>query len=223
VRYDKPFAKRLGIGIEALRKFCEGKPGQERLLRMAEIPHTCTDEELLIHCVCAKEIIDRYRGTSQPVVDFWAFLEKMIATVLAVPDAEPVVHKCLTFKPGEIVLPNGLPIKYDKIKVEMDEKNRPRYSYWNGKTYKNLYAGVVAENVTSGTARCVIGDGMLRVQPLYRCAMPIHDEAVYVVSDTEVSAAQVFIKRALTAPVSYLPGIPLGASVKAAKRYGDCK
>lgn len=223
VRYDRAFAKRLGVGRDHILSFVEGTSGEERLVRMAEIPHTCTDEELLIHCVCAKEIIDRYRRTSKPVVDFWGFLETMIATVLAVPDAEPVVYKCLTFKPGAIVLPNGLPILYDKIKVELDEKNRPRYSYWNGKTYKNLYAGVVAENVTSGTARCVIADGMLRIQSTYRCAMPVHDEAVYVVPETDVDTAVPFIKQSLTAPVSYLPGIPLGASVKHARRYGEAK
>jgi hypothetical protein len=223
VRYDRAFAKRLGIGRDEALRFVDGKAGAERLLRMSEIPHTCTDEELLVHCICAKEIIDRYRRASQPVVDFWAFLERMIATVLAVPDAAPVVHKCLTFKPGEIILPNGLPIKYDKIKVEMDEKNRPRYSYWNGKTYKNLYAGVVAENVTSGTARCVIADGMLRVQHKYRCAMPVHDEGVWVVPEGDVADAKAFIKRAMTLPVPYLPGIPLDATVGSARRYGEAK
>ena len=190
---------------------------------MLEIPHTCTDEELLVHCVCAKEIIDRYRKASAPVVEFWGFLEKMIATVLADPQAEPVEYKCLTFYPGKIKLPNGLFIFYDKIKVELDEKNRPRYSYWNGKTYKNLYAGVVCENVTSGTARCVIGDGMLRIQGRYRCAMPVHDEGVWHVPDTEVAAATPWIKEQLTRPVPYLPGIPLDASVGAHRRYGLAK
>jgi hypothetical protein len=140
-----------------------------------------------------------------------------------VPDAAPVTYKCLTFEPGRIKLPNGLYITYDKIKGELDEKNRPRFSYWNGKTYKNLYAGVVCENVTSGTARCVIGDGMLRIQPRYACAMPVHDEGVWVVPDEEVEEAKAWIKAQLIAPVSYLPGIPLDAEVGSAQRYGNAK
>ena len=223
VRYDKAFMKQLGIGGQEVRKFLEGKWGEENLARMMEIPHTCTDEELLVHCVCAKTIIDRYRAASEPIVEFWGFLEKMIATVLAVPGAEPVDYKCLRFEPGRIQLPNKLYITYDKIKVEADEKGRPRYSYWNGKTYKNLYAGVVCENVTSGTARCVIGDGMLRIQPRYRCAMPVHDEGVWHVPDAEVDEAVTWIREQLIAPVKYLPGIPLDAEVGAAWRYGEAK
>ena len=223
VRYDKAFMKQLGIGGQEVRKFLEGKWGEENLARMMEIPHTCTDEELLVHCVCAKTIIDRYRAASEPIVEFWGFLEKMIATVLAVPGAEPVDYKCLRFEPGRIQLPNKLYITYDKIKVEADEKGRPRYSYWNGKTYKNLYAGVVCENVTSGTARCVIGDGMVRIQPRFPIALTVHDEIVIHVPDEEVEDALVWVKEKLTAPVSYLPGIPLDAEVGAAWRYGLAK
>jgi hypothetical protein len=223
VRYDKAFMKQLGIGGQEVRKFLEGKWGEENLARMMEIPHTCTDEELLAHCVCAKTIIDRYRAASEPIVEFWGFLEKMIATVLAVPGAEPVDYKCLRFEPGRIQLPNKLYITYDKIKVEADEKGRPRYSYWNGKTYKNLYAGVVCENVTSGTARCVIGDGMVRIQPRFPIALTVHDEIVIHVPDEEVEDALVWVKEKLTAPVSYLPGIPLDAEVGAAWRYGLAK
>lgn len=223
VRYDRAFMKQLGIGKAEAIAFCEGKQGAARLARMAEIPHTCTEQELLVHCVCAKTIIDRYRATSEPIVAFWGFLDKMVATVLSVPDAEPVVYKCLTFKPGQIILPNGLPIRYDNIKCTADEFGRPQYTYWNGKTDKPLHSGIVAENVTSGTARCVIGDGMLRIQPRYRCAMPVHDEAVYVVPDADVEAALPWIKQQLIAPVAYLPGIPLDASCGANKRYGLAK
>lgn len=232
VRYDRAFMKQLGISGQTVVEFMTGYPhegrrgaaaGAERLERMMEIPHTCTDKELLVHCVCAKEIIDRYRRASEPIVSFWGFLDKMIATVIAVPDAAPVTHKCLTFMPGKIKLPNGLFMTYDKIKVETDDIGRPQYSYWNGKTYKALHSGILAENVTSGTARCVIGDGMLRVQPRYRCAVPIHDEAVYVIPDAEVDEALVWIKAQLVAPVSYLPGIPLDATIGAAQRYGESK
>jgi hypothetical protein len=223
VRYDKKFAKRLGITAENFRDFVYGFGGADRLSRMGEIPHTCTYDELLIHCVCAREIIDRYRSASKPVVDFWEFLTKMLVEVIANKDAEPVQYKCLTFAPGKIYLPNGLPICYDKIKVEEGKFGRRMYSYWNGKTYKNLYFGILAENVTSGTARCVIGDGMLRVQESYPCAMPVHDEGVWTVPDVEVPQAKVFIKDQLTKPVSYMPGLPIDAEVGANRSYGLAK
>jgi len=223
VRYDRAFMKQLGIGGGEVAKFMEGDYGRENLERMMEIPHTCTDQELLVHCVCAKEIIDRYRRASRPIVDFWAFLDKMIATVIAVPGAAPVVHKCLTFMPGKIRLPNGLFMTYDDIKVTVDEKRRPQYTYWNGKTDKALHSGILAENVTSGTARCVIGDGMLRIQPRWPVCLTVHDETVSCVPDKDVEEALRWVKQQLTAPVKYLPGIPLDATVGAHRRYGLAK
>lgn len=223
VRYDKKFMERIGIGSREVIKFMEGPAGRERLERMMDIPRTCTDQELLVHCVCAKEIIDRYRASSGPIVAFWDFLGKMLATVIAVPGAQPVRYKCITFAPGRITLPNGLPVLYDKIEVAVDKKGRPQYSYWNGKKRKPLHPGILAENVVSGTARCVIADGMLRVQARYRCAMPVHDEGVWVVPDAEVDEAKVWIKEQMIAPVRYLPGIPLNADVGAHRRYGDAK
>ena len=134
-----------------------------------------------------------------------------------------MTYKCLTFMPGKIILPNGLPIRYDKIKVEFDERKRPRYSYWNGKTYKNLYAGVVAENVTSGTARCIIADGMLRVRKRYAIAMTVHDELVVPVPDGEVVEAKRWVKEQMVVDCPYLPGIPLDATVGTHRRYGLAK
>lgn len=223
VRYDKKFAKQLGIGPAHIEAFFSGSMGEERAARLQDIPHTCTKEELVIHAVCAWEIINRYRAASAPVVNFWEFLTRMLTEVLAVPDAEPVTYKCLTFMPGKIILPNGLPIIYDKIESEPGPYGKPKYTYWNGKTRKNLYFGILAENVTSGTARCIIADGMLRVQRRYACAMPVHDEGVWVVPDRDVTDANGWIKAQLIEPCPYLPGIPLDAEVGANRSYGLAK
>lgn len=223
MRYDKAFSKQLGIGRTEAEAFAQGKAGAARMARMEEIPHTCTDDELFMHCVCAKEIIDRYRSTAAPVVEFWRFLDKMIATVIADPQSTPVVFKCLAFSFGQILLPNGLPIRYDSVECVADEFGRPQYSYWNGKMRRPLHSGVVAENVTSGTARCVIGDGMLRVAKRYRTAMPVHDELVVVVKDEDVQDAKAWIHAQITAEPAYMPGIPLDAEVGANRRYGLAK
>lgn len=223
VRYDKKFAKQLGIGPAYIEAFFSGNMGEERAARLQDIPHTCTKEELVIHAVCAWEIINRYRAASAPVVNFWEFLTRMMVEVLAVPDAESVTYKCLTFMPGKIILPNGLPIIYDKIESEPGPYGKPKYTYWNGKTRKNLYFGILAENVTSGTARCIIADGMLRVQRRYACAMPVHDEGVWCVPDRDVTDAKGWIKAKLIEPCPYLPGIPLDAEVGVNRSYGLAK
>jgi len=66
--YDKMFAKQLGINAEYIGNFLEWDDNTKRL---SEIPHTCAENELLIHAVSAKKIIDKYRDAAQPVVQFW--------------------------------------------------------------------------------------------------------------------------------------------------------
>lgn len=177
----------------------------------------------MIHAVCAKEIIDRYRATSKPVVEFWGFLTRMLEEVIANPEADFVPYKCLIFLPGKIILPNGLPIIYDRIEKGSGPYGKSAYTYWNGKVRKNLYSGILAENVVSGTARCIIADGMRKVQRRYHCAMPVHDEGVWVVPDMEVDSAKTWIKDQMISPCDYLPGIPLNAEVGAHRRYGLAK
>jgi hypothetical protein len=53
--------------------------------------------------------------------------------------------------------------------------------------------------------------------------MPVHDEGVWVVPDDAIEVALPWIKDQLIAPVSYLPGIPLDATIGAAQRYGESK
>ena len=72
-------------------------------------------------------------------------------------------------------------------------------------------------------ARCVIGDGMLRVAKRYRTAMPVHDELVVVVKDEDVQDAKAWIHAQITAEPAYMPDIPLDAEVGANRRYGLAK
>jgi hypothetical protein len=64
--YDKTFAKQLGVTTQDVNDFL----GWDRNVElMTSIPHTCSDKELLIHCMAAKKIIDKYREAANPVVE----------------------------------------------------------------------------------------------------------------------------------------------------------
>jgi hypothetical protein len=55
VRYDMAFAKKLGVTKESAEKFLDW---EDNVKKMEDIPHTCTEKELLIHCLASKRIID---------------------------------------------------------------------------------------------------------------------------------------------------------------------
>jgi DNA polymerase I-like protein with 3'-5' exonuclease and polymerase domains len=216
VRYEKDFAKKLGVDGRYIDKFLEW---DDNHTKMMEIPHTCTDLELLIHCVAAKKIIDKYRATAHPVVSFWDMCSGLIQTALA--DGNEFVYKCITFKKGEIVLPNGMSLLYPDLRQQKDEKGRSQWVY--GPDATKLYAGKITNNVVQGTARIVMTDGMLRTAKRYFVAGTVHDEQIVVVPEAEVEEAKTWVLAQMVMEPSYMPGIPLDADGGAHRRYGLAK
>jgi DNA polymerase I-like protein with 3'-5' exonuclease and polymerase domains len=221
VRYDKPFAKKLGVTADYVAKFIDW---DENVKKMMEIPRLCTDDELLVHCVAAKMIIDKYRTAAWPVVQFWQMLETLIATSLF--GGEERTYKCLTFRKEEIVLPSGLSIHYPNLRqVRSTEPNDNRmvWVYGEGKDISKLYAGKVCNNVTQAVARIVMTDGMLRVAKRVPIAGTVHDELIAVAHKSLVAAIKPWVLAEMTKEPPYLPGIPLAADGGAHRRYGMAK
>jgi DNA polymerase len=221
VRYDLAFAKKLGVTGEQAQKFLDWDVNVEKL---EAIPHTCTTKELVIHCLAAKAIIDKYRATATPVAAFWDLMSSLIEDSLY--KGKEYKVKCLTFKKGQIVLPSGMPITYTDLNVKRstDEKTgKPQTEWTYGENRTKLYGGKVTNNVTQGVARCVMTDGMLRTSKRYFVAGTVHDEQIVVVPDSEVEEAKTWVLAQMTMEPSYLPGIPLDADGGAHRRYGLAK
>ena len=151
---------------------------EKNLEKMNEIPHTCTKDELLIHCVAAKKIIDIYRATSQDVVAFWQLCNDSILSCLS--RGKEYKYKCITFKKEAIELPSGLSIRYPNLEGHADNKGRVQWQYGGDDKNKpkKLYGGKIVENIVQAVARCVMTDGMLRIQRRYPCVLTVHDEVV---------------------------------------------
>ena len=220
VRYDKDFAKKLGVNSAYIERFLNW---DDNVKKLQEIPHTCTEKELLIHCVAAKKIIDIYRETSHPVVSFWDYCGKMLEKALY--GGEETVYKCITFKKEEIVLPSGMSILYPNLRQEVDKKTKQTsWVYGNeGEKPTKLYAGKIVNNIVQGTARVVMTDGMLRVAKRYPVVGTVHDELLCVVPDAEVEEATSWVWEMMVKEPAYLPGIPLNSEVGAHRRYGLAK
>jgi DNA polymerase len=217
-RYTMVDAKQLGISAAKAQKFL----GNEwHMLRAATIAHTCTRDELLIHCIVAKEIIERYRETAEPVVRFWKFLGDMLTRCLY--GGETVSYKCLTFSKEAITLPNGMRILYPALEQGRDERGRIQYTYLKGKKRTTLHPGVLANNVTQGLARVVMSDGMLRVQTRLPVVLTVHDELAAMARKEDGAKALPWVLRQMTKEPPYMPGIPLAAEGGVHERYGEAK
>lgn len=216
ILYDKAFAKQLGVSAEYLNKFVSW---EENVKRMEEIPHNCTAQELLIHCVSAKLIIDKYRDAAQPVKTFWEMCDGLILRSLR--EGRQFTHKCLTFEKERIILPSKLALKYPGLSGKPDDRGRVQWTY--GENEKKLYGGALTENIVQAVARCVMTDGMLRIQKQYPCVLTVHDEVVVLVPEGEAEQAREWVHAQMVVEPKYMPGIPLAADSDVAKRYGDAK
>jgi DNA polymerase len=220
VRYDKAFAKKLGVDAAYIDRFVDW---DENVKKLREIPHTCTERELLIHCVAAKKIIDIYRSTAHPVVSFWDMCSKLMEKSLY--GGDEVVYKCVTFKKETIVLPSGMTLKYPHLRQERDKETKQLNWVYGEEGVKptKLYAGKITNNIVQGTARVVMTDGMLRVDKKYPVVGTVHDELLCVVPDAEVKEATDWVLEQMIAQPKYMPGIPLNSEVGAHRRYGLAK
>ena len=216
VMYGTKFAKNLGIKADDVLGFIGY---HKNFVRMMEIPHTCSEYDLGIHCIVAKVIIDRYRAVSQPIVAFWNLCQHLIEYSLY--GGKPYEIKCLQFSKGAIRLPSGMKLLYPDLRPSKDDEGRLQWVY--GKDATKLYAGKITNNVTQAVARCVMTDGMLRVQKKYFVAGTVHDELIAVVPDEEVEFAKTWVLAQMTMEPKYLPGIPLNADGGANRRYGLAK
>ena len=216
VRYEKAFAKTLGVDQEYAQRFIDW---EDNVTKMLEIPHTCTDQELLTHCLAAKKIIDIYRATAHPVATFWDMCSGLIESSLY--GGRVYKYKCLTFSKERIELPNGMSLLYPQLRREKDEKGRSQWVY--GPNATKLYAGKITNNVTQAVARIVMTDGMLRVTKKHPVVGTVHDEQIVLVPDDEVAAAKTWVLEQMTMEPSYMQGIPLAADGGAHRRYGEAK
>jgi DNA polymerase len=215
-RYEKTFAKQLGVDGVYVQKFTDW---EENLNKLMEIPHNCTDQELLVHALATKKIIDKYRDAADPVVQFWSICQNLIDRSLY--GGKEVPYKCVTFRQGEVVLPSGLSLRYNDLKGQADDKGRVQWVY--GPSSKKLYGGKLTENIVQAVARCVMTDGMLRIQERYPCVLTVHDEVVCLVPEAEAEDAKTWVLAQMVMEPKYMPGIPLDAEADMAHRYGDAK
>jgi DNA polymerase len=216
VRYERAFSKALKVNKDMAERFLEWS---ETEVKLRDIPHTCSFADLVHHAIAAKRIIDIYRARAFPVVSFWSMCSSVLVSALV--NGKEHTHKCLTFRKGEIELPNGMCLRYPDLREVKDEKGRSQWVY--GPDATKLYAGKITNNVTQALARVVMTDGMLRVGKRYPVVGTVHDELIALVPDSEVEEAKTWVLAQMTMEPRYMPGIPLSADGGAHRRYGEAK
>jgi len=171
----------------------------------------------------AKRIIDIYRRTNHKIVDLWRDAQNAIRYMAQGDRVSFGRSGVLRVDPTRrgIVLPNGLPILYPKLRAQEAEKGY-EYVYDTREGPTRIYGGKCVENVVQALARCIVAEQMLRIAKRYRVVLTVHDSVVSCVSEDDVEAAQAYIETCMRWVPDWAAGMPVNCASSVGKSYGDC-
>lgn len=170
----------------------------------------------------ATEIVYLYRETYRHIPQLWTELGQLLSRTRD-PSAM-FVWGPLTFLHQRIVLPNGMPIIYPDLRLTTDGLVFTNYRQGSSGTPNGLWGGAITENVVQALARIVLTRAELKLARAgLRAVLQVHDELVFCVPERFASACRKAIDLALTAPVDFLPRLPVACEIGVGQSYAECK
>lgn len=170
-------------------------------------------------------IVNLYRDVNDNIISLWKECDEALGEI-ANWDAlsDPFYlgqHQVLQVIEGGISLPNGLMIRYPKLRFDT-EGEKSQYVYKSRKGEISIWGGAVVENVVQALARIVVGEQMLAINERYRVALTVHDAAVVVVPEKEREEAVAFITEKMSIAPDWAAGLPVACEAKWGHSYGEC-
>lgn len=169
-----------------------------------------------------KRIVDLYRQTNYKIPALWHECDLALNHLISWPKGTKEYalgqHKCLWITEQGIRLPNGLHIRYPKLRKEND-----RFIYTSRKGVVNIWGGAMVENVVQALARIIVGEQMLEIRKQgYRPVLTVHDAAVIVAHKNDMEQAVATITTVMSTPPAWATGLPVACEAKYGESYGDC-
>ena len=171
----------------------------------------------------AADVVYLYRRKFAKIPDLWSEMEMFIHRSM-----DPkcmLIRGPLVFLHERVTLPNGMSVIYPGLKIE----DWSRYVFRdrrarNGESWIKLWGGAITENLVQALARIVLTRAeLLLARSGLRAALQVHDELVYVVPENHVGAVERALRLVLTAPVDFMPDLPVAVEVGVGDSYGEAK
>lgn len=142
----------------------------------------------------------------------------------------------VSYNRNSIILPNGLPIKYEMLTNFSDKyayvgdmrvyrdvaKRRILDQKIDGHNWTKIYGGKVVENITQALARIIVADQLVRIGQRYKVVLQVHDEVVICVDEKEAEEAEAYMMEVMATPPGWAPDLPLACEAGTSDRYGNC-
>lgn len=171
----------------------------------------------------AKEYVRIYREENDKIINLWKDSDNALSHIAEGKEDGIWLgeHNCLWVTKEGIQLPNDLYIRYPSLKWDTSEV-KGRYIYKSRKGDVDIWGGSVVENVVQALARIIVGEQMIAVNEKYPVVLTVHDAAVCVVREEEITEAMDYITKVMSTPPDWAKGLPVACEANYARNYGEC-
>lgn len=166
-----------------------------------------------------KQIVNTYRRENYKIKQGWDFCTDTILPQMARGVAGS--FKCLRWEKDRIWLPNGMALKYPKLRCERSEDTG-----WDEWTYERkgervkIYGGLLTENIVQALARIIVGEQMLDIDQLgHRVVTSTHDEVVCITKKARAKRCFDDMVKRMRTPLDWCADIPLNCEGGYADNY----
>lgn len=166
-----------------------------------------------------KQIVNTYRRENYKIAQGWDFCSKVILPAMS--RGVEGSHKCISWAKDCIFLPNGVKLKYPKLRCEKNEE-----SGWDEWTYERkgervkIYGGLLTENIVQALARIIVAEQMLDISHLgWRVVTMTHDEVVCIAKNARAKKCFADMTRIMKTPPAWCADIPLNCEGGHANNY----
>jgi DNA polymerase len=167
----------------------------------------------------AKRYVSVYRTENSKIPDLWSECDRALNAMMkgVTHDFSLGQHKALWVTSEGVQLPNQLFIRYANLRLENE-----KMVYDSRKGPVNIWGGSMVENVVQALARIIVGEQMLKIREKYRPVLTVHDAAVIVVPEGEITQAVDFITKVMSTPPDWCLTLPVACEAKYGESYGEC-
>jgi DNA polymerase len=170
-------------------------------------------------------IIRVYRETYPMIPRLWKEAGRALNALMAGQTAPLGRDGVLVVDADGIKLPNGLYIKYPRLREQSmlgSQHNEMVYDTKKGRAVipTRIYGGKAVENVCQALARIVIGEQMLMVARKLPVVMTVHDAVGALVKIDEADEGRTFVEQCMRIRPKWAQGLPLNCESKIGASYG---
>ncbi|MCL1142957.1 DNA polymerase [Shewanella gaetbuli] len=193
-------------------------------------------EPMFVDDAFAKKVKNSYESKHPAIVAMWHYVQSVvIPTLINGGEVYFGANNLFKAEKDKITLPSGRILHYPNARYEVKEDARglstrvlfdsSKRNRWGKPVPKNMWFGLIVENIVQATARDILLDQKVRIEEMLQRTEQgwvmgsVHDEVLSAVRESIADDAHASIEEIMSTPPRWAVGIPLANEGGWAKEY----